>query len=745
MENSHDCPVSALSVLVQFRAMKEEDKEKTAIQYLFESEPDRTWTAKEMSRTLGLRGKQISRLHEFIEDMIREGEIAPTRGGQAYQLAQRMDLVTGPLRMARNGAGNVINPADGTTVWVEADDLGTALPDDLVTLRLYRREGQIEGKVIKIVERSTRDVVGTLHATPKFFYVVPLNPVYKRDFFVPNAGGAKEGDRVVVRFTGWENQYVAPEGEIVDVIGPADKPSLDTKVVMRQFELPEEFPAAVIDEAERVAQRLSRPGKREDIRDMYIVTIDPATAKDFDDAISLTFDEQGNRVLGVHIADVCHFVRPHSALDEEAQKRGTSVYLVDRVIPMLPEQLSNGVCSLRPGVDRLTFSTFMTFDAKGNMIARRFAKTRICSKLRLNYDQAYAILQDRKPENLDPVPEEARKLVKETCRLALQLRKRRFANAALDLEVPEVEITLDSEGRMTGVVTRPYDESHQLIEEAMVAANEAVATELWTKGIHILARLHEPPDEEKIQELEGALTQLGLHPGDLSNPANLAAFLKATADSPLRFHAHTLVLRSMKRAVYSGEKIGHFGLAKKYYAHFTSPIRRYPDLTLHRQLADYLDGKGGRMPQGELNRLATLATEREQVADDASRQLVEIKKFRFLQQQLDDKKPIEYDAVVAKCTNYGIFIDIPQLAMGGLIHISNLSHQFVRFDPGLEQLVSRERTYRIGMPLKVIVADVDFNERKADFILSGDSAIPAERDSDRKGGGKKRKDSGKRK
>lgn len=703
-------------------AMKEIDKEKIAIQYLFESEPEFAWTPNDISRTLGLRGKQLTRMHEMLQKMVRDGEIVQIRKGGAYTLGKQADLVTGPLRMVRNGAGNVTERETGKTIWVESEDLGTALPGDIVTIRLYRSGGESKGKVIKIVERSPRDIVGTLFTTGKFLYVVPLNPVYRKDFYVPAVNGAQPGDRVVVRFTGWENRYVAPEGEIVDVIGPADKPSLDTLVVMKQFDLPEAFPSEVIDEAEKVAQRLTRPGTREDIRGKYIITVDPATARDFDDAVSLETDERGNRVLGVHIADVGHFVRPNSPLDQEARQRGTSVYLVDKVVPMLPEQLSNGVCSLRPDEDRLTFSAFMTFDASGRMIARRFAKTRIRSKLRLNYEQAMAIIEDKVPEGLAVVPSEARRLLKETWNLASQMRARRFSMAALDLEVPEVEVVLDEQARMTGMLVRPYDASHQLIEECMVAANEAVATELWTRGIKILARLHEPPDEEKLEELQANLAILGFRQGNLADPKTLAKFLKDTQEHPLRYHAHTMVLRSLKRALYSAEKIGHFGLAKEYYAHFTSPIRRYPDLVLHRQLADYLDGKGGRMPQNYLVQTAFLATEREQVADDASRQLIEIKKFRFLQQQLDEKRLIEYRAVVAKCTNYGVFIDIPDLAMGGMIHISNLSKQFVRFNPSNESLSAGATVYRVGTVLQVQVASVDFNQRRADFMLVGASA-----------------------
>lgn len=695
------------------------DKEMIAVQYLFESEPESTWTANDICKTLGLRGKQINRLHATLRKMVLTGQIVEIRKGLVYTLGKQADLVTGSLRNVRNGAGFVVDPESGKRIWVETDNLGTSLPGDVVTLRLYRDAGEMKGKVIKIVERSPRDVVGTLHTTGRFLYVVPLNPVYRKDFYVPDMNGANPMDRVVVRFTGWENKYVAPEGEIVDVIGPADKPSLDTEVVIRQFDLPTEFPAAVIDEAEHVASRLKRPGKRDDLRKDFIITIDPATARDFDDAISLGYDEKGNRVLGVHIADVSHFVRPKSALDTEARERGTSVYLVDKVIPMLPEQLSNGVCSLRPDEDRLTFSAFMTFDAAGKMTARRFCKSRIRSKLRLDYEQAMAIMEDKQPEGLDSWPKETAPLLKAVWQLAAQLRKNRFSMAALDLEVPEAEIVLDDDARLKDVLIRPYDESHQLIEECMVAANEAVATELWTRGIKILARLHEPPDEEKLEELQANLSMLGFSPGNLSNPKNLAKFLKSVETHPLRYHANTLVLRSMKRAVYDATNIGHFGLAKKYYAHFTSPIRRYPDLILHRQLADFLANNNGKLPQKELDGIALLTTEREQLADDSSRQLIEIKKFRFLQQQIDDEKPVVYDGVIAKCTNYGVFIDIPALAMGGMVHISMISNNFVRFNSANESLSAGGKNYKVGMVLKVYVVKVDFNQRRADFGIAG--------------------------
>jgi ribonuclease R len=700
------------------------------IQALFAREPEKTWQPREICAALELRGKQIKKLQGVLHRMAVDGLIVELRPG-VFGLGKPADLITGKMRMIRSGAGLVVDNATGTTVWVGSEDLGTALPDDTVTVRLDPASSGQEprGKVIRLVERSPRDIVGTLSTTGKFLFVVPLNPVYRLNFYVPDAKGAKDGDRVVLRLTDWKNRHVAPEGEILDVIGPADQPSLDTEVVMRQFDLPLEFPAAVLQEAEAVAARAQRPGARDDLRGEYIVTVDPERARDFDDAISLTHDAQGRRVLGVHIADVSHFVRPEGALDKEALARGTSVYLVDKVVPMLPEQLSNGECSLRPDVDRLTFSAFMTFDEKGRMIARRFAKTIIHSRQRLTYEQAMAIMTDRPPEGMETVPAMTKELLLQVRELARQLRQRRFADAALDLEVPECEVIIGPDGRMTGIRTVPHDESHQLIEECMVAANEAVATELESRGIRILARLHEAPDEDKLGELRANLAQLGVKSGDLCDPRRMAQFIAETANHPLAAHLHTMVLRSMKRAVYSAEASGHFGLAKKHYAHFTSPIRRYPDLVLHRQLAGFLLGeKGGNgfLPADYLKRTAAHCTAREQLADDASRALIEIKKFRLLQQQLDDQKPVVYDAVVSKVTNYGMFVDVQGVLVTGLVHISAISSNFVRHNSANDTLSVGNESFRVGTKLKVHVARVDFNQRRADFALVRGSATTRE-------------------
>ncbi len=479
----------------------------------------------------------------------------------------------------------------------------------------------------------------------------------------------------------------------------------DVKAVMKQYNLPERFPKDALRESKRIGA--AGPvffDKRLDLRKKFIFTCDPVTAKDFDDALSFERDRKGNRVLGVHIADVSHYVRPGTALDREAFKRSTSVYLLNRVVPMLPEELSNGVCSLVPGEDRLTFSAFLTFDKNGQCIARRFAKSVIRSKARYTYEQVMGILVGRGRKT----PET--KVIREIGTLAQQLRSRRFAAGALDLEVPETEILLDDEGRMTGLAERPYDESHQMVEECMVAANEAVAKELWSRGIKILARFHDRPDPERLEQLRADLAAIGVRCGDLSHGKNIAAFLQRIKDDPLGKTIAVMVLRSLKRACYDARSIGHFGLAKDFYAHFTSPIRRYPDLILHRQLADFLVTGNGRLPQPVLDRMAKHCSEQEERADEAERSLHDVKKFRFIEENGG-----VFDATVSRVTKFGLFVDVPALATSGLVHVSTLSRRYVHFDESRMLLEDGRRIWRVGDTLRLRVVKVDWENHWIDF------------------------------
>ena len=521
---------------------------------------------------------------------------------------------------------------------------------------------------------------------------------------------------------------------------PGKTPREDTAAVMKFYKLPRSFPPEVLREAQNIGKREQGTGNRLDLRKKFVLTCDPVTARDYDDALSLETDRKGNRVLGVHIADVSHYVRPGTALDREAYKRSTSVYLCDRVVPMLPEELCNGVCSLVPNEDRLAFSAFMTFDRSGEMVKREFAKSIIRSKARFTYEQVMGVIagNNRIIEcSNNRIEKRELKTILAINELAQQLRAKRFAAGALDLEVPEAEVILDAGGEMTGIVTRPYDESHQMIEECMVAANEAVAKELWTRGIKILARLHEPPDPEKILMLRAELRGLGVKMGNIENPKVFAQFLKSIKGNPLYPTLSTIILRSMKKAVYDSTTIGHFGLAKKYYAHFTSPIRRYPDLTLHRQLAAYLgerergsgirDQGSGKRNVGNparakvspklLAKWAEHTSEREEIAAEAERGLLEIKKYRLLEGQLNSRQIVDYDAVISKCMPFGCFVEIPKLAVSGLVHVSLLSRKFVRFNESDQSLSAYGGgSWRVGDRMKVHVARVDFRERKIDFV-----------------------------
>ncbi len=691
---------------------------------LLHADHETSLSAAQILRELGLSKRDGKGVPELLRTLAESGEVlADGQGG--YCLGTPCDLLQGSLTVTRGGIGFVANRATGIDVMVPKNELGSAMPGDTVLVRVNPPkpgEARRSGRVVRVLERARRDIVGTLQSSGRFYVVIPLSANYKHTFYVDDPKGAKVGDRVVLRFTDWTNPQLNPEGEIIEVIGPSDNPSLDTRAVVRQFDLPGAFPAEVLSEAETVSARLARPGRREDLRGQYVVTIDPATARDFDDALSLGVDDQGRRVLGVHIADVGHFVRPGTALDREARTRGTSVYLVDQVIPMLPEQLSNGVCSLRPDEDRLTFSAMLTMSASGTIIARRFCRSRIRSRLRLTYEEAMAVMEEREPESGKAVPAEARSLLAGLRKLARQLRSARFRRAALDLAIPETQVVIDEQGRMTGVQAAPHDESHELIEECMVAANEAVAAELSTQGVPFISRLHEPPDPEKLEELAASLTGLGMSPGNLQVPKNLAALVASLHDHPLRTYAGMMVLKSLKRAEYSADKQGHFGLGKKHYSHFTSPIRRYPDLVLHRQLALLTESRRERQPSLHVLRdVAASSTESEYRAEMASRELLEIKKYRFLQQQIDDRKPLEYDAVIVKVMNFGLFVEVIDLQVSGMVHVSALSEHFVHFDGGRQTLTAPDGSYGVGRRVRVFVAGVNVNDRKIDFGLVHES------------------------
>jgi ribonuclease R len=526
------------------------------------------------------------------------------------------------------------------------------------------------------------------------------------------------GDKVVVRLDSWDSRHVNPEGEIIEVLGPADAPGVDLLSIIRSYHLPTDFPKAVLEQANRIPQTIDDAmlAGREDLREKFIVTIDPDDARDFDDAIDVEKMDDHGWQIGVHIADVSAYVQPGSSMDREARRRGNSVYLPDRVIPMLPERLSNGICSLKPGVDRLTHSVFIHFDAKGQLKSARFAKSVIRSARRLTYKQAYAILKS-------PPHDELSGRLHTAWELAALLRRKRFQHGSLDLDFPEIKVRVDENGKPVGFERVENDESHQLIEEFMLAANEAVARELKNRSIPTIYRVHEKPDPEKLAEYRELILSHDYRVGDLTHRSELQRFLRSIKGKPEEQALKIELLKSLKRARYLPQPLGHYGLAKNNYLHFTSPIRRYADLVVHRALSDRQQRRPARGDIGQLATVAEHISTTERVAAEAEIDAVRIKKLEFFEHQLAERNPETFRAAVIDVRNYGLVIELPDVLVSGLVHISTLADDFYVFDSAQRRLIGRRtrKRFSIGDELRVFVARVDRFKRQIDFALADQS------------------------
>src|SRR6266581_1157204 len=520
----------------------------------------------EITSALGYGAARRNEVRRALRDLEQEGEIARIRKNR-YVLPDAADLVTGTLSVHEAGYAFLTNEKPGQSdLFIAAENTGTAMHGDRVVARIIRgaqfsraRTPRAEGRVIRILTRANETIVGTLQQTRNFFYVVPDDPRLVHNIYVQpssiNGRQPRLSDKVVVRLEAWESRHVNPEGKIIELLGPRAAPGVDILSIVRKYHLPVEFPHAVLEEASAIPETVTAHAidGREDLRGQFIVTIDPDDARDFDDAIHVE-DIKGGWQLGVHIADVSAYVRPGSGLDREAQRRGNSVYLPDRVIPMLPERLSNGVCSLKPEVDRLTHSVFIQFDKRGVAKSARFARTVIRSAHRLTYKEAYVILtappRDRLSERLHV-----------TWELAALLRRKRFEHGALDLDFPEVKVCVDTHGKPVRLERVENDESHQLIEEFMLAANEAVARELKKRTIPTIYRVHENPDPEKLAEYRELVLSFGYKVGDLTHRAELQRLLAEIRGKPEAQALKVGLLKSLKRARYDPQPLGHYGLA----------------------------------------------------------------------------------------------------------------------------------------------------------------------------------------
>jgi ribonuclease R len=677
----------------------------------------------EIANALGYGAAQRNEVRRTLRDLEKEGEIARIRKNR-YVQPDTADLVTGTLSVHEAGYSFLTNEKQGQAdLFIAAENTGTAMHGDRVVARIIRgaefsraRIPRAEGRVIRILTRANETIVGTLQQTRNFFYVVPDDPRLVHNIYVQpsrvNHHQPRRGDKVVVRLEAWESRHVNPEGKIIEWLGPRTAPGVDILSIIRKYHLPLEFPKAILEEASAISETVTLIDGREDLRQQLIVTIDPDDARDFDDAIQVEEIKSGWQ-LGVHIADVSAYVRPGSALDREAQRRGNSVYLPDRVIPMLPERLSNGVCSLNPHVDRLTHSVFLQFDRNGRVRQTRFARTVIRSAHRLTYKQAFVILKSSARDELSERLHTAWKL-------AALLRRKRFEHGSLDLDMPEVKVVVDKKGKPIRFERVENDESHQLIEEFMLAANEAVARELKNRGIPTIYRVHENPEAERLGELREFVLAHGIRVGDLTHRGEVQKLLAAIRGTAEEHPLKIALLKSLKRARYATTPLGHYGLAKVNYAHFTSPIRRYADLEVHRALADRDISRRSSRASSQLSAIADHISDTERNAAEAEIDAVKMKKLEFFELQLQARDPQVFDAVVIDVRNYGILVELPEILLTGLIHVSTLADDFYVFSPSQRRFVGRQgrRRFAVGDKLRVHVARVDQFKRQIDFAIA---------------------------
>lgn len=685
----------------------------------------RPLTVAELARVFLPDGKNLTAFKKLLREMEAEGLIYQTRAAR-YGLPEQFNLLVGRIEGHPKGFAFLIPDREGTAdVFIPPGSLNGAMHNDRVAVRLVPggRGKTREGEVVRVLKRANQRVVGTLRKKRRFAVVVPDDQRLGADIIVPRGrlAGAKSGDKVVLELTAYPAPRTPAEGRVVEVLGPADAPGMDIMVLCRRYDLPDEFPARVLREAAAVPATIpaTELNARRDLREELIVTIDGEDAKDFDDAVSLTLLPDGFYRLGVHIADVGFYVREGSALDREALKRGTSVYLPGRVVPMLPPRLSNDICSLNPGVDRLTFSVEMTLDPAGRVLAYDLFPSVIRSRERLTYTAVRAILEGE-PElralyaHVVPMLERMRDL-------CLVLRRRRLAAGAIDFNLPETKVELDAAGRPVAVHRVQRSIAEEIIEEFMLLANETVARHAARLGLPFIYRIHPKPDPEKVAALEELLSGLGYSAQGLSRlePASFQAVLEAVAGKPEERLVNGVMLRSMKQARYAPERTEHFGLASEYYTHFTSPIRRYPDLFIHRVLREAL--ASGTLPderaaalRAKAAQAAALSSERERVTMEAEREATELKKVAFMA----DKIGNVYAGFISGVTAWGFYVELEN-TVEGLVHVRTLTDDFYVYDERRYTLTGQNtgRRFRLGDPVQVRVARVSVEERTVEFAL----------------------------
>lgn len=675
--------------------------------------------SKDLARDLSIPAGEYRDFRRLLAKMQKKGMILLVRG-QRYAVSSRLDLVTGPLSTTRDGHGFVRSSDGESDVYVPIHRLATALDGDTVVARIEARpRGRSrEGSVVRVLERARETVVGTFHEGRKVNYVTPLDDRLRRDVLITRGdeSGAEPGQVVVVRISSFGEGRVGPTGEIEEVLGGLDEPGVDILAVAHGFGLALSFSDTVVAAAQEAAhQGLADPGPdRVDRTDLLTFTIDPADAKDHDDALSIERLDSDRMEVGIHIADVSHFVTIDSPVDIEALARGTSVYLVDRTVPMLPPVLSNDVCSLNPGTPSFALSLFVTLDSGGRVRDRRYEHTLIQCRDALSYEQAQEVLDGR--SSIEPAIDEA---IRNLDDLSRAVRVLRVERGALDLDLPESKVILDAEGEPIDIRRRERLEAHRLIEDFMILANEVVANDLEAKGLLGMYRIHEPPAPEKAEMLAETLARFGLSlpVRRRLRPLDLQQILDAVRGRIEEALVNTLVLRSLRKARYDTENVGHFGLASDGYAHFTSPIRRYPDLVVHRVVSRCLV-RGEREPYRDLEALSSLAercSAREQAAVEAERASVALKKVEYMERHLGE----EFHGRISGVAAFGFFVTLEDVFVEGLVHVSGMTDDYYRLEERQHTLVGERggQRFRLGDRVLVQVARVDKEARHIDFAV----------------------------
>lgn len=673
---------------------------------------------KELAKRLRVPNERYHAFRRLLKKLEREGKIYRVKG-QRFALPKKINLVVGRLSITRRGDGFVLREDGGQDLFVPRRSLESAMDGDRVVTRIERRRRgeNPEGCIVKVLERAHPSVVGVYHVSKRWAYVTPLDKKLSADVLVDPSEGveAREGDVVVVRIITYGERNRSPVGEVETVLGALDDPGVDVLSVVHSYGLAAEFPKDVEADADRSIREwsdLSADG-RTDRTELLLFTIDPADAKDHDDALSYERLAEGRHEVGIHIADVSYYVRRGSPLDIEAYRRGTSVYLVDRVIPMLPHSLSGGQCSLRPDEDRAAVSVFVELDDEARVRGHRFERTRIRSRARLSYEDAESILNGESPHS-----PEVDAAIRELGRLAHKVREVRRKRGSLDFDLPEAKVHLDEEGVPVAIHPVERLESHRLIEDFMILANEVVAREGEKRKLPVLYRIHEKPDPDRLEDLRALLGPLGYTlPQRAIRSKDIQAALRRSVGRPEEQLVSMGVLRSMNRAKYSAQNIGHFGLGSTHYSHFTSPIRRYADLVTHRSIVRALiDGE--RVPEEwstELPGIAAHVSERERVADEAERDSIDMKKVEYMERHLGD----ELSGVITGVTAFGFFVLPDEVFAEGLVHVNTLNDDYYAFQPERLRLVGerRGRTFELGDRVRVQVSRVDKADRHIDFLL----------------------------